>query len=148
VQWVVTIVIIAGPLLVLGILIERARIWFLLPTLIIVVAGLVAAVVQPRVSSRIHRWEVTDDAVYSRTGWLWQEWRAAPLSRVQTVDLVRGPLQQQFGLATVTVTTASAKGAVKVEALDAEQAELLVQRLTVLTEHSPGDRDAGDRDAT
>ncbi|MFC7623830.1 PH domain-containing protein [Microlunatus sp. GCM10028923] len=145
-QWLVAIVIIVVPLVVLGVLIPPARLWLLLPAVIIAVAGLVAALLQPRLSYRIHRWEVTDDAVYSRTGWLWQEWRAAPLSRVQTVDLVRGPLQQRFGLATVTVTTASAKGAVKLEALDADQADELVQRLTVLTE--AGSEGRTDRDAT
>ena len=58
---------------------------------------------------RVHRWEVTDDAVYTRTGWLWQEWRIAPMSRIQTVDTARGPLEQLFRLASVTVTTASAR---------------------------------------
>jgi membrane protein YdbS with pleckstrin-like domain len=112
-QWFVAILICVVPLAVLGVLIRPARLWFLVPAAIIVVIGLVLAFVQPRLSHRIHRWEATEDAVYVRSGWLWQEWRAAPLSRVQTVDLVRGPLQQRFGLATVTVTTASAKGAVK-----------------------------------
>ena len=58
------------------------------------------------------RWEVTDRAVYTLHGWLVREWRIAPISRVQTVDTQRGPLQQLLGLANVTVTTASARGAV------------------------------------
>ncbi len=147
-QWIVWILILVLPLAVLGILIAPARLWLLLPALIIAIAGVVGAVAQPRLSYRIHRWEVTDDAVYSRTGWLWQEWRAAPLSRIQTVDLVRGPVQQRFGLATVTVTTASASGAVKLEALDADRAEELVQRLTVLTQGVAEDQTTADRDAT
>jgi membrane protein YdbS with pleckstrin-like domain len=147
-QWFVAILICVVPLAVLGVLIRPARLWFLVPAAIIVVIGLVLAFVQPRLSHRIHRWEATDDAVYVRSGWLWQEWRAAPLSRVQTVDLVRGPLQQRFGLATVTVTTASAKGAVKIDALDADRAEALVHRLTVLTQDTEDEQAAADRDAT
>jgi membrane protein YdbS with pleckstrin-like domain len=58
---------------------------------------------------RIHRWEVTDEAVYTLSGWLVREWRIAPISRVQTVDTEHGPLQQLLRLATVTVTTASAR---------------------------------------
>ena len=37
-------------------------------------------------------------AVYTRTGWLVQERRIAPISRVQTVDTHRGPLDRLFGL--------------------------------------------------
>jgi membrane protein YdbS with pleckstrin-like domain len=87
----------------------------------------------------VHRWEVTDEAVYVRTGALWQEWRIAPMSRIQTVDTVRGPLEQAFRLATVTVTTASAKGAVRIEGLDHEVAAELAQRLTRITGATPGD---------
>ena len=56
---------------------------------------------------RVHRWDIDAKAVYTRTGWLVQERRIAPISRVQTVDTERGPLDQLFGLANVTVTTAS-----------------------------------------
>lgn len=88
---------------------------------------------------RVHRWEVTDTAVYVRTGYFWQEWRVAPMSRIQTVDTVRGPLQQAFGLASVTVTTASAKGAVKIEGLEQELAAELAEQLTETTQATPGD---------
>jgi len=67
---------------------------------------------------RIHRWEATEDAVYTSAGWLSQEWRVAPMSRIQTVDTVRGPLQQLLGLSTVTVTTASAAGPLQVKGID------------------------------
>ncbi|SDR84192.1 hypothetical protein SAMN04489812_0079 [Microlunatus soli] len=138
------VIVLAG----LGLLIPPARIWFLVPAAVLLAAGLVLALTAPRVQYQVHRWETTDDAVYVRSGWLWREWRAAPLSRVQTVDLVRGPIQRGFGLATVTVTTASAKGAVKIEALDAAEAEDLVQQLTVRTQGTAEQQGADDRDAT
>ncbi len=59
---------------------------------------------------RVHRWEISDTAVYTRTGWFTQERRIAPISRVQTVDTERGPIDRMLGLATVTVTTASSAG--------------------------------------
>ncbi|GAA1980865.1 PH domain-containing protein [Amycolatopsis minnesotensis] len=111
-------------------------------TAIAVVAVLTAAaylVLMPRVRYRVHRWEVTADAVYTSSGWVWQEWRVAPLSRVQTVDTERGPLQQLFGLATVTVTTASSAGAVKIAGLSHEVAKDVVRTLTAVTQSTPGD---------
>ena len=91
------------------------------------------AVVMPRWRYRVHRWESTARAVYTQTGWLWQERRIAPLSRVQTVDLERGPVAQLLGLASVTVTTASAAGPVRIHGLDLPVATALVQALTAAT---------------
>jgi membrane protein YdbS with pleckstrin-like domain len=79
---------------------------------------------------RVHRWELGAQAVYTRTGWLVQERRIAPISRVQTVDTQRGPLDRLFGLANVTVTTASSAGAVRIIALDSDVADQLVAQLT------------------
>jgi membrane protein YdbS with pleckstrin-like domain len=126
-------------LVVLGLLIPPARFWLLLPAAVIAVVGLATTLALPRLWFRHHRWEVTDDAVYTRTGWFFQEWRVAPMSRIQTVDTQRGPLEQRFGLATVTVTTASAKGAIKIEGLDHAVAEDLAERLTATTQATPGD---------
>ncbi|WP_461211595.1 PH domain-containing protein, partial [Desulfocurvus sp. DL9XJH121] len=85
-------------LVVLGVLIPPARFWLVVPAVLIAVVGLPAVLALPRWWFRVHRWEVTDTAVYTRTGWFWQEWRVAPLSRIQTVDTRRGPLEQRFGL--------------------------------------------------
>jgi membrane protein YdbS with pleckstrin-like domain len=88
---------------------------------------------------RISRWEVTDRAVYTLHGWLVREWRIAPISRVQTVDTERGPLQQLLGLANVTVTTASARGAVRIRGLAPDHAAELARLLTETTHATPGD---------
>lgn len=113
--------------------------WFFGPAVVLAVLGAAAIILLPAWWYRIHRWEVTDTAVYTRTGYFWQEWRVAPMSRIQTVDTVRGPLQQLFKLATVTVTTASARGAVQIAGLDAELAASLVEELTETTQATPGD---------
>jgi membrane protein YdbS with pleckstrin-like domain len=91
---------------------------------------LVFVVVVPLWRYRVHRWDVDPRAVYTRTGWLVQERRIAPISRVQTVDTQRGPLDRIFGLANVTVTTASSAGAVRIVALDTDVADDVVARLT------------------
>src|SRR6187455_3414615 len=96
-------------------------------------------IVMPRWRYRVHRWEVTDTAVYTQSGWLSQERRMAPISRVQTVDTERGPLEQLFGLANVTVTTASAAGPLRIHGLDRGTAEGLVAELTEVTSQSEGD---------
>jgi membrane protein YdbS with pleckstrin-like domain len=97
-------------------------------------------VVAPLWRYRVHRWEIGAQAVYTRTGWLVQERRIAPISRVQTVDTQRGPLDRLFGLATVTVTTASSAGAVRIIALDSDVADRIVAQLTDIA--SLGEQDA------
>jgi membrane protein YdbS with pleckstrin-like domain len=87
----------------------------------------------------VHRWEANQEAVVTRSGWLTQEWRVAPLSRIQTVDTKRGPLEQLLGLATVTVTTASAAGPVQIAGLAHDDAARLVDELTATTQATPGD---------
>ncbi|RJO75882.1 hypothetical protein D5S18_13370 [Nocardia panacis] len=87
----------------------------------------------------VHRWEITDEAVYTRVGWITQESRVAPISRVQTVDTERGPLERLLDLATVTVTTASSAGAVTISALDRPVAERTVRQLTEIAARHRGD---------
>ncbi|RCV48755.1 PH domain-containing protein [Marinitenerispora sediminis] len=101
--------------------------------------GAAYVLVMPVWRYRVHRWETTEDAVYTAAGWLWQEWRVAPMSRIQSVDTTRGPLQRLFGLSTVTVTTASAAGAVGIAGLGRERAEALADLLTATTQATPGD---------
>jgi membrane protein YdbS with pleckstrin-like domain len=96
-------------------------------------------VVMPQWRFRVHRWETTAEAVYTQAGWLNQSRRIAPVSRIQTVDTARGPLEQLFGLTNITVTTASAAGPLKIEGLDHQTAQRLVDELTTTTQANPGD---------
>ncbi|WP_243727049.1 PH domain-containing protein [Actinocrispum wychmicini] len=129
--------------LVVGLAVGRyfadSPVWMTWVLVGLVVVALVDILVEPRLQYRLHRWEVTDQAVYVQSGVLVREWRVAPLSRVQTVDSARGPLQQSLGLATVTVTTASASGPLKIKGLGHQEAAELVDRLTAITEATPGD---------
>jgi uncharacterized protein len=96
-------------------------------------------IVMPRWRFRVHRWEVTDAAVYTQSGWLNQERRIAPVVRIQTVDTERGPFEQLFRLSNVTVTTASAAGPLKIRGLDRSIADALVDDLTMRTRRADGD---------
>ncbi|CAL9389393.1 MULTISPECIES: PH domain-containing protein [unclassified Streptomyces] len=138
-QWLLTTAVPTVVLAVLGGFIEPARSWLFGSAGAVAAVGLACTAFFPRWWFRVHRWEVTDEAVYVRTGFFWQEWRIAPMSRIQTVDTVRGPLEQAFRLATVTVTTASAKGAVTIAGLDHRLAADLAERLTLITRDTPGD---------
>ncbi|MEV5709301.1 PH domain-containing protein [Actinoallomurus sp. NPDC052274] len=104
--------------------------WHLAGLILTGVLGAAHVIVMPQWRFRVHRWEVTPEAVYTQSGWFDQERRIAPISRIQTVDSERGPFERLFGLANVTVTTASAAGPLKIRGLDLEAAERLVDHLT------------------
>lgn len=89
----------------------------------------VVAVVQPGLAYRRFGYEVTELGLYVARGRLWRRWQVVPHARVQTVDTKRGPLERYFGLVSVEVTTASAKGGTDVPGLDVEVASSLVEEL-------------------
>jgi uncharacterized protein len=97
--------------------------WLLLPL------GVIAVVVEPLWRYRVHRWEVTEDAVYTLEGWLTRTWRIVPVSRIQTVDTTRGPLQQLLGLTSIRVRTASHAGSTSIEQLPAPLAAAVAHDL-------------------
>ncbi|MGY1741239.1 MULTISPECIES: PH domain-containing protein [unclassified Blastococcus] len=78
---------------------------------------------EPWIRYRVHRWEVTGDAVYALTGWLTRTWTLVPIARIQTVDVTRGVTQQLYGLASIAVLTASSQGTVTIRHLPADVAE-------------------------
>ena len=101
---------------------------WLVPALVLVYA-VVAIGIRPWIRFRVHRWEVTGEAVYTLTGWLTRTWTLVPISRIQTVDVTRGVLQQLFGLSTVAVMTASSQGTVQVWHLEADVAQRVADDL-------------------
>ncbi|MDT4911752.1 MAG: uncharacterized protein QOC66_880 [Pseudonocardiales bacterium] len=115
---------------------DSVRIALASVTIALAVAHLV---VMPQWRYRVHRWEITETAVYTQSGWLKQERRIAPIARVQTVDTQRGPVEQIFRLANVTVTTASARGPIKIHALDRAVADSAVAWLTERAQLAGGD---------
>lgn len=113
--------------------------WLVATLAVTALSGAGYVVIMPRWRYRVHRWEADAQAVYTLAGWIRLEWRIAPVSRIQTIDTALSPLQRLFGLASVTVTTASAAGPVRIEGLDADAAAELARQLTEITERHPGD---------
>lgn len=136
---VVTLLLIVAGIVARIVIGDVSRVWVVLGIAVVAVVFVVAAVVAPLLRYRIHRWEVTGDAVYTQRGLITVEQRIAPISRVQTVDTERGVLSRLFGLSTVTVTTASAKGELRIEGLDRTVAEQIVRDLATVTAASDGD---------
>lgn len=132
-------VVLAVALLVPWALWDDRPWWFTALAVGLVALDVAYTAVMPVYRYRVHRWEVADDAVHTRAGWLSIDERIAPLSRVQTVDSSQGPLQRLFGLRSLTVTTASAAGPISIECLDDGIAQRLVADLTAITSRTTDD---------
>lgn len=133
--WLVLVAAQVGWLVVDG---GRER-WHVVGFVATAVLALAHVLVMPQWRYRVHRWEATAEAVYTQAGWFDQERRIAPISRIQTVDSERGPFEQLFGLANVTVTTASAAGPLQINGLGRDEAAALVEQLTEAAQASRGD---------
>ncbi len=113
--------------------------WAWVLGVVLLAADAAVLLVVPGLRYRVHRWEVTHEAVYTRSGWWRRDVRIVPLSRVQTISTSQGAVMRLFGLATLLVTTASSAGAVRVEGLDADLARDVVADLTRDTAATEGD---------
>ncbi|WP_395106106.1 PH domain-containing protein [Actinomadura sp. SCN-SB] len=105
----------------------KSNIW-VLPVLTGVV-GVLMVFVAPVWRYRVHRWEVSADVVYTRTGWFSREWLLVPVSRIQTVDTKQGWIERTLGLATIHVNTASHTGSSEVSGLSADLATRMAEDL-------------------
>jgi len=128
------LVLVAGA--VVGVTLTDVPWWPVVPLALLAAAYVV---VMPLWRYRVHRWEVTRTAVYTQTGWWVRERRIAPMSRIQTVDWSQGVWSRVYGLATVTVTTASAAGALTIVGLEKDRAQALAEQLTQQAQATPGD---------
>ncbi|MUV13333.1 PH domain-containing protein [Lysobacter sp. HX-5-24] len=79
---------------------------------------------------RSSAWRLDDDGFAYRRGRIFFRETRVPASRVQHLDLKHGPLERRWKLATLVIHTAGSKmSAVSVTGLDAEDAEVLRDRL-------------------
>ncbi len=85
---------------------------------------------------RLTFWRLDSQALGVRRGHLWQSESHVPISRVQHLDLGRGPLQRAAGLATLTVHTAGTRlNTVAITGLELADAERLRDRLARQLDH-------------
>ena len=103
------------------------------------VAGLLGAAFGAWLGVKRHRrtmWILDDEGFALRRGRWWQVESRVPVSRVQHLDLKRGPLERAFTLATLVVHTAGTRmAAVSVSGLDDADAERLRDRLARQLDH-------------
>lgn len=91
---------------------------------------LLLALVTPPLAYARWRFSADDQLLSMRYGILFVEERRVPVPRMQHVDLVRGPIERLFGLATLVVFTAGNEGsAFRVPGLTRTRAEALRDRI-------------------
>jgi membrane protein YdbS with pleckstrin-like domain len=95
----------------------------------VVAAGLVGLALGACIGLLRHRrigWKLDAEGFATRRGGLWRTETLVPVSRVQHLDLERGPLERKLGLATLVVHTAGTRmAAVKLPLLALDDAEAL-----------------------
>ena len=89
---------------------------------------------------RYTRWLLDADGFALRRGRMWHSETRVPASRVQHLDIRRGPVERRFRLSTLLVHTAGTRQhAVAVPGLDADDAERLRDHLARQVEHDDDD---------
>lgn len=107
---------------------ETGSIWLMAPAGLLLGAALGAWLGVKRHQRTL--WKLDEHGFALRRGRWWQTESRVPISRVQHLDLKRGPLERAFKLATLVVHTAGTRmAAVSVSGLDSEDAERLRDRL-------------------
>lgn len=92
--------LVAGWVVLAALLVFRAQVW-------------------PALVYRYTSYRVGPSGIEIRRGVLWREVHFVPRSRVQHTDVAQGPIQRQFGLATLVLYTAgTAHAAVHLAGLD------------------------------
>lgn len=120
------------PALVLGLVFG---LWWVAAALWAVAATIV--VVRWRLVERTWRsWGYVEreDDLYITSGVLFRSLVAVPYGRMQLVEVASGPLERAFGLATVSLKTASAETNATIPGLSPDEAARLRDRLTELGE--------------
>ncbi|MDO9379719.1 MAG: PH domain-containing protein [Nocardioidaceae bacterium] len=75
-----------------------------------------------------------EDDLYVTGGVAWRRLVAVPYGRMQFVDVTAGPIDRAFGIAKVTLHTASSGTAATIPGLPADEANRLRNRMTELGE--------------
>lgn len=102
--------LIIGTVVAFGATVDREGVgWRLAAVLAGAVAGPVLGAWIGRARWRRTRWKLDDRGFFVRRGWLFRAEVMVPRSRVQHLDIERGPLERQFGLASIVVHTAGSQ---------------------------------------
>jgi membrane protein YdbS with pleckstrin-like domain len=100
-----------------------------LVTVLVAVAGGLAAWRLPRAAWRRWRFELAPDALELRHGIVERIHSAIPYYRLQYVDIKQGPIERALGLARLVVHTAAAESDAEIPGIAAAEADELRQVL-------------------
>ena len=112
---------------------EHAEDWHALARTVALGLGSISLgwnLVAPGLNYARWRYGIDDELLYMRYGIVFHEERVIPIRRMQHVDLLRGPVERVFGLATLVVFTAGNEGsAFRVPGLAVATAEWMRDRI-------------------
>ena len=104
-------IIFIAALIAGSVLRERSPLFGLLP-IVAAVVGIAAIVFLPAKTYRRLRYRLTGRRLQVMRGWLFHTDTVVPLVRVQHLDVVRGPIDKMFGIATLVVHTSGTHNSV------------------------------------
>ena len=84
----------------------------------------------PEVYYRRYRYFITEDRIDIRCGIIILKHTVVPIERIHQVEVVRGPINNLFRLADITVTTAG--GTATIEYLDVDTADEIADKLNAV----------------
>ena len=139
------ILVALAPTIILAVLLESAA--AALVPLALIGIGVVCGVVWANRRYDRFGYLLTDEVVRVRDGVVFHSDAIAPLYRVQHVDINRGPLQQSFGLATLTIHTAAPAADVTLPDLHADDAERVRDDILAASRRAAEELGVADVDA-
>ncbi len=115
----------------------------LIATAIVLVLAVLWAIITPTVRFRRYKYLLADDRIEIVEGLFYIRRTIVPIDRIHQIDITRGPVDNRFGVAKVTVTTAGAKATMRfLEFEKAEEiSEMLNRIITLKLRSQKGDDD-------
>ncbi len=97
-------------------------------SIVLVVLLLIHTVISPYFRFHRYRYQITEEFIDVREGYIFVERQLVPLERLHKMQTNRGPIDRIFKVAKVTVTTAG--GDVTLRFLDEEKADFIAESLS------------------
>jgi hypothetical protein len=118
------------PVVALGVAEPRALVWLVVPWLAMAAVAVWFCLWYPPRLYRTWGYRIDAKVLETRSGRVFQRSRLLPLSRLQHVDIERGPLERMFGLAALVLHTAGTHSAhIRIPGLETAEATRLRDHL-------------------
>jgi hypothetical protein len=122
--------LVAASMVAEGVLAREADVPFGVAAAAGAVLAILIVLVMPKRRYRAWGWRMDEDEIRIASGLLISSDTIVPFGRVQHIDVLRGPLQRGYGLASLVLHTAGTRSAaVLLPGLDADEAERMRDRI-------------------